>query len=88
MDELRTRVRTLRIAQQMSKRELARAAGLTPTYVLKIEDGSLPTPPSADAIVSLARALEADEVELLAAAGLTPNPFLHSPNVARRNLSW
>jgi len=59
----------------MTQRSLALAAGLTPSYVRKMEDGTLHSVPLASAIVSLAHALHADQDELLAAAGRVPSPF-------------
>lgn len=75
MDEFGTKLRSMRTANAMSQRALAQASGLTPSYVCKIESGSLQTPPSADAVTSLAKALGTDEVELLNAAGRVPSPF-------------
>jgi transcriptional regulator with XRE-family HTH domain len=75
MSELGAKVKQLRRSQDMSQRALARASGLTPSYVSKIESDSLPTPPSSDAVVSLAKALDADEIQLLSAAGRVPSPF-------------
>jgi transcriptional regulator with XRE-family HTH domain len=75
MNEFGAKLRSMRAANEMSQRALAQASGLTPSYVCKIESGSLQTPPSADAVTSLAKALGADEVELLHAAGRVPSPF-------------
>jgi transcriptional regulator with XRE-family HTH domain len=75
MSGLGAKLSVLRGARQMSQRDLARASGLTPTYVAKIEDDSLRGVPSSGAIVSLAHALDADEVEFFAAAGREPSPF-------------
>lgn len=65
----------LRTSREMSQRSLARASGLTPSYVSKIESDSLQSVPSTEAVISLARALDEDPVELLAAAGRVPSPF-------------
>jgi transcriptional regulator with XRE-family HTH domain len=75
MNDLGAKVYVLRTARDMSQRELARVSGLTPSYVSKIESESLATPPSSDAVVSIARALDADEMALLSAAGRVPSPF-------------
>ena len=75
MSQLGEQLVSLRAVRGMSQRELAQASGLTPTYVRKIEDGTLHNIPSTDAIVSLAHALDADRDELLAAAGRVPSPF-------------
>jgi len=75
MNDLGAKLSCLRQARHMSQRALAQASGLTPSYVSKIESKSLQSVPSTAAVVSLARALEADEVELLSAAGRVPSPF-------------
>jgi transcriptional regulator with XRE-family HTH domain len=75
MSTLGVQILSLREARQMTQRALARASGLTPSYVSKIESGSLQSGPSASAIVSLAHALEIDELHLLEAAGRLPSPF-------------
>jgi transcriptional regulator with XRE-family HTH domain len=75
VSELGAKLQHLRIASGMSQRTLARASGLTPSYVSKIESDSLSSVPSSDAVVSLAKALDADEVVLLSAAGRVPSPF-------------
>jgi transcriptional regulator with XRE-family HTH domain len=75
MSDLGETLVRLRTSQQMSQRSLARASGLTPSYVSKIESDSLQSVPSTDAVTSLARALGEDPVELLAAAGRVPSPF-------------
>ena len=66
------RLRELRIEKGMTLRALADAAGLNFTYLSKIENGRLPYTPAADKIRSLAEALDADALELLALAGKAP----------------
>ena len=66
------RLRELRTAKRMTLRALAEAAGLSFTYLSKIENGRLPYTPAADKIRSLAAALDADALELLALAGKAP----------------
>jgi transcriptional regulator with XRE-family HTH domain len=75
MSELGETLVRLRTSRQMSQRSLARASGLTPSYVSKIESDSLQSVPSADAVTSLAHALDEDPVQLLSAAGRVPSPF-------------
>lgn len=75
MENLGAKLHQLRTQRELTQRDLARASGLTPSYVSKIESDSLRSAPSTDAVISLARALDADEVELLVAAGRVPSPF-------------
>jgi transcriptional regulator with XRE-family HTH domain len=73
--ELAITLQAFRRLRGLSQRQLAQASGLTPTYVRKIEDGSLPMVPSVDALLSLARTLGTDAKVLLTAAGRAPSPF-------------
>jgi transcriptional regulator with XRE-family HTH domain len=75
MSELGETLVRLRTSRQMSQRGLARASGLTPSYVSKIESDSLQSVPSTEAVTSLARALDEDPLQLLSAAGRVPSPF-------------
>jgi transcriptional regulator with XRE-family HTH domain len=75
MSELGETLVRLRTSRQMSQRGLARASGLTPSYVSKIESDSLQSVPSMEAVTSLARALDEDPLQLLSAAGRVPSPF-------------
>jgi transcriptional regulator with XRE-family HTH domain len=75
VSELAITLQTFRRLRDLSQRQLAQTAGLTATYVRKIEDDSLPTLPSVDALLSLAHTLGTDAKTLLAAAGRTPSPF-------------
>lgn len=65
------RVRTLRQEKEMSQRALAGLVGLDVTYLSKIENGHLPSP-SQEAILNLARELQADSDELMVLADRIP----------------
>jgi len=71
------RIRELRRSAGLTQRELAERAGLDFTYVSKIENDRLEHTPSIRAIQDLARALEADELELMDAANKVP-PLLEA----------
>jgi transcriptional regulator with XRE-family HTH domain len=62
------RVRTLRVEQGWGLRKFAKAVGVSPTYLSKIERGEFP-PPAEDKVVAIADALGQDRDELLALAG-------------------
>ncbi len=74
-------IRALRKAKNLTQRELAERVasrlreedrrGFAVTYLSKIENGKLP-PPSAMAIMQLAKELDTDSDELLALAGKAP----------------
>ncbi len=74
-------IRALRKAKNLTQRELAERVasrlreedrrGFDVTYLSKIESGKLP-PPSAMAIMQLAKELDTDSDELLALAGKAP----------------
>ncbi len=68
------RVRDLRKAKNLSQRELAEIIGVNFTYLSKIENGKLDFAsfPSEDTIRKLAKALDADEDELLLMAKKIP----------------
>jgi transcriptional regulator with XRE-family HTH domain len=68
------RVRDLRKAKNLSQRELAEVIGVNFTYLSKIENGKLDFAsfPSEDTIRKLAKALDADEDELLLMAKKIP----------------
>jgi transcriptional regulator with XRE-family HTH domain len=68
------RVRDLRKAKDLSQRELAEIIGVNFTYLSKIENGKLDFAsfPSEDTIRKLAKALDADEDELLLMAKKIP----------------
>lgn len=76
-----TRLKALRLEQQLSQRELAEKVaeklkqqdgrGFDFTYLSKIENNRMP-PPSQRAILVLAEVLHADSDELLALAGKAP----------------
>lgn len=62
------RVRALRAEQGWGLRKFAKAVGVSPTYLSKIERGEFP-PPAEDKVVAIADALGQDRDELLAMAG-------------------
>ncbi|HUW31838.1 MAG TPA: helix-turn-helix transcriptional regulator, partial [Planctomycetota bacterium] len=61
-------VRGARQAKSISLRKFASAAGMSATYLSKVERGEFP-PPSEDKIVAIARSLGHDSDILLAKAG-------------------
>ena len=65
------RLRQLRRAQGLDQRRLAARVGIDFTYLSKIENGRM-LPPSAETIVKLAQALQADADELLLLANKVP----------------
>lgn len=65
------RLRELRKQRNLSQRELAALVGIDFTYLSKIEVGNM-APPSEAVIRKLARALGADEDELINLAGKVP----------------
>lgn len=68
------KLRLLRKASNMTQRELAEKVGIDFTYMSKIENDRLP-PPKRETIVEIARALEADENELVVLAGKIPKDY-------------
>lgn len=72
-----TRIRELRLERGLTQRELAERAGVDVTYLSKIENDRLEHAPSIKAIQDLARALEVDELELMALANKVP-PLLNA----------
>lgn len=62
------RVRVLRAEQGWGLRKFAKAVGVSPTYLSKIERGEFP-PPAEDKVVAIADALGQDRDEFLALAG-------------------
>ena len=65
------RLRQLRRAQHLDQRRLAARVGIDFTYLSKIETGRM-LPPSAETIVKLAQALQAEADELLLLANKIP----------------
>lgn len=59
------RVRQLRHKKGLTLRDLARKVGVDFTYLSKIENGKVEYTPSEKTIRTLARALDAEELELL-----------------------
>jgi HTH-type transcriptional regulator, competence development regulator len=69
--EFGRRLRDLRKLHAISQRDLATQVGVDFTYLSKIEGGRL-APPSVDVIRHLAKALDANEDELINLAGKVP----------------
>ncbi len=67
------RIRELRRAKGLTQRDLASLVRLDHTYVSKIENDRLPYTPAATTLEALAKALDADELELLALANKLPS---------------
>jgi transcriptional regulator with XRE-family HTH domain len=65
------RLRQLRRARRLNQRTLAARVGIDFTYLSKIENGRM-LPPSAETIVKLAQALQANADELLLLAHKVP----------------
>ena len=73
-ESLGQRIKRERLAQGMTQRELAEAAGITVPYVSKIEAGK--ETPIEEKIVKLAEALRLDADELTLAAGRVPQDVM------------
>jgi transcriptional regulator with XRE-family HTH domain len=71
------RIRELRHAHGLTQRQLAEKAGVDFTYLSKIENDRLEHAPSIKTIQDLARALNVDELELMALANKVP-PMLEA----------
>lgn len=63
-----TTLRALREAKMIGLRKFAKAVGMSPTYLSKVERGEFP-PPSEEKVVAIAHALAQDPDEILALAG-------------------
>lgn len=68
------RLRELRKEKNLSQRELADKVHINFTYLSKLENNKMP-PPSQKTIVELAKALYANEEELILLAKKVPNSF-------------
>jgi transcriptional regulator with XRE-family HTH domain len=66
------RIRELRREHSLTQRQLAEKAGVDFTYLSKIENDRLEHTPSIRTIQNLARALKADELELMNLANKVP----------------
>lgn len=66
------RLRTLRLARDITQDKLAACVGVDHTYLSKMEHGAI-MPPSSYVIHRLADVLHADESELLCLAGKVPD---------------
>jgi transcriptional regulator with XRE-family HTH domain len=69
------RLRQLRCDQRLNQRTLAARVGIDFTYLSKIENGRM-LPPSAETIVKLAQALQAEADELLLLAHKVPQDLI------------
>ena len=69
------RLRELRNDKGMTQKELAGEAGVSITYVSKLENGALP-PPREKTILALADVLDADQAELFGLAKKLPLRWL------------
>lgn len=81
-DDFPKAFKSLRAARGMSQKELAEAAGVHPSYISKIENGQ--ERPGRDLLEGLARALGADPVHLVLAAGRVPREF--ASTIAERDV--
>jgi transcriptional regulator with XRE-family HTH domain len=66
------KLRALRTAKGMTLRTLAKAIGVSFTYLSKIENGKVEYTPAPDTIRALAKALDVDALELLQLADKVP----------------
>src|SRR5690348_5478005 len=69
------RVKELRLAKQLTQRELGKQVGLSFTYISKLEHDRLEHTPSIKALAALAAALGVDELELMELANKVPLVF-------------
>jgi len=73
-----TKLRALRERREMGLREFAKEAGLSPTYVSRVENGKENAPKKVETLLKLAEALGEDPDYFLACAGVI------SPEVRKR----
>lgn len=71
LKEFSTTIKTARLTQNLSLRDLAELTGLDHSYIGRLEKG-IPTP-SRDTVIKLAKALKIPENTLLIKAGYMPN---------------
>ncbi|MBN2240876.1 MAG: helix-turn-helix domain-containing protein [Dehalococcoidales bacterium] len=80
------RIKELRLKAGLSQRVVADAAGISFTYLSKIENGVMP-PPGEEVIVKLAEVLSGDKDELLTLAGKVPSDIvsqiLNNPDILK-----
>ena len=69
------RIRQLRKQKKLTQRQLAEMVQIDFTYLSKIENGRLDYTPSVKTLHQLAKALDADELELLELAQKVPSPL-------------
>lgn len=75
MPTLGERVRALRRERGLTQRRLAEQAGVDFTYLSKIENDRLEHTPSVRTLLQIARALGADELDLMELANKLPPPL-------------
>jgi transcriptional regulator with XRE-family HTH domain len=68
-------LRSLRQGAKLNQEVLAQRAGVTRSYISKLETGSMPNTPSIATLRKLADALGADELDLISAANKLGTPF-------------
>jgi len=71
MNEFAARIRDLRRKRRVTLRHLARLVGLSPSYLSRVERSLMP-PPGHRIVAKIARALQVETDELMAAAALVP----------------
>jgi transcriptional regulator with XRE-family HTH domain len=80
------RIRQLRTRRGLSQRQLGELAGVSYTYLSKIENARLDAPPSIEVLRSLAGTLRVDELELLSLTDHLPadlTMFVQNPDATR-----
>lgn len=71
MTDFGKRLKALRLERRINQRDLAKEAGIDPTYLSKVETGRM-DPPAGDTVRRLAQALAEDPTELLLLARKIP----------------
>jgi len=71
VNEFAARIRDLRRKRRVTLRHLARLVGVSPSYLSRVERSHVP-PPGPRTITKIARALQVETDELMAAAALVP----------------
>jgi transcriptional regulator with XRE-family HTH domain len=70
-----TRLRALRKTAKLTQEILAKRAGVTPSYISKLETGHLAHTPSISTLRKLSAGLGVDELDLISAANKLGTPF-------------
>lgn len=65
-------LRATREAAELTLRECARRARVSPAYLSRLESGQMPTPPSEDVLVQLAEVLDVSPLAMCHQAGRLP----------------